>query len=146
MPSFRSFSDELQKIAILSSVGNALRNELWSGQGRLGKFMTVAGGIGSAAEVAAAQDLRGEGRSRAERASALPGNIIGGALGSRYGGKLLGGKGVGGFIGNLAGGIGGSLVGERVTSFPWRHRRLARQQLAAASPQPATSPNPGVVA
>ncbi len=73
------------------------------------------------------QDPSGQQRSRTERMGAVAGNTVGGLLGAglaaRYAPKS--------WLGAMLGGIGGSMVGERLMTSPFRaarEQRLAQQQ------------------
>ena len=84
------------------------------------------------------EDPSGQGRSRAERISGLVGSTAGGLFG--VGAMLNSGK-FGPTASNFAGGIGGSMLGERLFTAPWRHRRERMQAMQAQQ----TAPQGGVV-
>lgn len=92
-----------------------------------------------------AEDPTGQGRSRTERLSGLAGQTVGGLA---LTGALLN-TGMRPLGANLLGGLGGSILGEKLFSAPWHHRRmrqqaLARQQMARqqAQPMPAADAQP----
>jgi len=82
-----------------------------------------------------------QGRSRAERVAGLAGSTVGGLLGV---GAMLNSGRFGAGMSNLAGGVGGSMLGERLFTAPWRHRRERMQRMQAMQAQ--QQPQPGMVA
>jgi len=79
------------------------------------------------------EDPTGQERSRAERAAGLVGSTVGGLFGV---GSLLGSGKMGPMGSNVVGGMGGSMLGERLFTAPWRHRRKVKamqEQRAAMS-------------
>jgi hypothetical protein len=87
------------------------------------------------------EDPSGQGRSRAERMAGLVGSTAGGLFG--VGALLRSGK-VGPMGSNFIGGIGGSMLGEKIFTAPWRHRRQRQQMMAAQQQQmqPQQVPQP----
>lgn len=65
------------------------------------------------------QDPTGQERSRAERLSGLAGNTLGGLVGAGMAAKHFPGSR---FIAPLVGGIGGSILGEKALSAPFRRQ------------------------
>jgi len=159
MPNFRSFSDELQKIAALNvgalagraggaarTAGKGFAKEFWQGS-KLDKGLALVGAAGSAAEAIPENDPRGQGRGRGERLLGAVGGTLGGTYGTVLGRHMSGGKGWKGFAGSMIGGIGGGLVGEKMLTTPLRRPRQdarARQgALARKQQEQQTAGMPG---
>lgn len=143
---YRALNDELTKIAFLKSVGKMVRrgwddlggirgSEKIRGGGWLGKQdswrknlpiggKSVATGL-TAAMVPSAlgkQDPLGRKRSRSERTADMSADVGGSLLGAgamltKFPGKRFG------LLKSIGGAIGGSLLGSRVATTPWRMAR-----------------------
>jgi hypothetical protein len=103
------------------------------------KSLMLAGTAAMLPSTLKKEDPSGQGRSRAERLTGLAGSTVGGLFGV---GAMLNSGRFGTGTSNIAGGIGGSMLGERIFTAPWRHRRKVRamqeqqqQQQAAVNPQ-----------
>lgn len=147
------FRDELEKIAGLEGLGNALRsvpghlgtalkagwNESggWMGAGKLTSKLPVGGKslavLGTAAQLPGAlskEDPSGQSRTRAERLTGLTGNILGGLAAT----GAIARTGLGQaalrthpLLTNLVAGVGGGLIGEKLLAAPFSHARKAEQ-------------------
>jgi hypothetical protein len=91
------------------------------------------------------QDPSGRDRSRTERLTGLAGNTVGGLVGSSLASRAIPGSR---FLAPILGGVAGGMLGERVTTAPFRAARNARmgaqegyQNQMQQQPMPV---NPGV--
>jgi hypothetical protein len=154
---YRAFSEEMVKIAIIGAIGKGFKSALqagwkdtgnWMGSGKYtsklpigGKSITVGLAAAGVPGALKKEDPTGEGRSRMERGLDLAGNVAGGVVGMGAG-RLLGGRlaaagklgpkmtGLLGGAGSVVGGIGASLIAPKVLTAPSRMLRERRQAQA----------------
>jgi hypothetical protein len=100
------------------------------------KSMMLAGTALQAKDAIKGEDPTGQGRGHAERVTGVAGNAIGGMAGA--GALLRTGFGRRNpLMANLIGGIGGGILGEKLTTTPWRahrERQMAEQSRARLTP------------
>jgi hypothetical protein len=148
-----SFRDEMEKIALLGAF-KKLVHEGWHGPahapvGLLGKGLMVASTVPMAQQAMAAEDPAGLDRSRPERVVGMAGNLAGGLAGSALAMRAAAPKklpigikpslGLKGTLAGLAGAIGGSMLGERITTAPFSAlpRQPPQQQMQQINGVPA---------
>jgi hypothetical protein len=126
--------------------GNGPQDAPWKDRTGVTKYLPVGDkaiytGLTAAALPGAMkkEDPQGAGRSRAERVSGLAGSTLG-ALAGMGAAAHLPMKGLG-ITRSIIGGLGGSLLGERMATSPFRHSRKA--EMPAVAPQQVAPPPVG---
>ena len=121
-----------------------------AGMGRIGKAFDTATSLGGATkylpvgaksmmalgtalqarEALKDEDATGQGRSKTERMTGVAGNALGSLAGAGKMMKMMPNHPI---IANIVGGVGGGIIGEKVTTAPWRMRRKLLQRPIAPS-------------